>query len=318
MTVRLSIDGDVWRRHVDRFASSCPGIIPVVKGNGYGFGREQLAAVAAELSDLIAVGTIHELAGLPHGVDVLVLAPAVHPGGGVHRGAQGPILTVGSVEHVRLLDGWRGRVTIKLASAMRRFGVRREHLGELVAAAADHHLDVVSFSLHPPVAGSDDEHVAEVARWLDVLEEDDELWVSHLAPSSFRQLTERWPDRRFRLRSGTGLWHGDKSAFHLQADVLHRERVEAGDVAGYHQTLVPTDGHLLVVGAGSAHGIHRLPGGLSPFHHARRRLTLLENPHMHSSMVVLPAEVPAPAVGAWVDVQWPLINVHADVIRWTT
>ena len=39
-----------------------PGLIPVVKGNGYGFGRERLARLALDLgADELAVGTVHEV-----------------------------------------------------------------------------------------------------------------------------------------------------------------------------------------------------------------------------------------------------------------
>ena len=63
--MRLSIRTARWRAHVAQVAASTPGLVPVVKGNGYGFGREWLAGVAAEFADTIAVGTIHELEGLP-------------------------------------------------------------------------------------------------------------------------------------------------------------------------------------------------------------------------------------------------------------
>ena len=56
--------------------------------------------------------------------------------------------------------------------------------------------------------------------------------------------------------------------------------------AGYRQGVVPADGTLVMVGAGTAHGVHPLDDGRSPFHFARRRLALLEPPHMHTSMVV--------------------------------
>ena len=93
---------------------------------------------------------------------------------------------------------------------------------------------------------------------------------------------------------GTALWHGDKSALHLGADVLDVRPVRAGEPAGYRQVAVPDDGTLVMVGAGTAHGVHPLADGRSPFHFARRRLDLLEPPHMHTSMVVVPAGDPAP------------------------
>ena len=71
-----------------------------------------------------------------------------------------------------------------------------------------------------------------------------------------------------------------------------------------------------MIGAGTAHGIHPLDDGRSPFHFARRRLALLEPPHMHTSMVVVPDDEPAPKPGDIVDVQRPLIATSVDEVRW--
>ena len=79
---------------------------------------------------------------------------------------------------------------------------------------------------------------------------------------------------------------------------------------------MPYDGTLVMIGAGSAHGVHEHDGGRSPFHFARRRLPLLEPPHMHTSMAIVPDDEPAPKPGDWVDVQWPLIATTVDEVRW--
>ena len=63
MTIRLSVDRARWWAHVTDVAEQIDGLVPVVKGNGYGFGRDGLAIAAVELSPLLAVGTVHELAG---------------------------------------------------------------------------------------------------------------------------------------------------------------------------------------------------------------------------------------------------------------
>ena len=77
--VRLTIRTALWRSHVASVASSVDGLVPVVKGNGYGFGRRWLAETAAEFSDTIAVGTIHELEDLPGAVTPVVLTPTLTP-----------------------------------------------------------------------------------------------------------------------------------------------------------------------------------------------------------------------------------------------
>ncbi|MET0460263.1 MAG: alanine racemase, partial [Ilumatobacteraceae bacterium] len=47
MTLRLTVDTEPWRANVDHVRRHCPGLVPVVKGNGYGFGRAELAVIAA-------------------------------------------------------------------------------------------------------------------------------------------------------------------------------------------------------------------------------------------------------------------------------
>jgi hypothetical protein len=282
-----------------------------VKGNGYGFGRSALAAIAAELSGTIAVGTVHELDHVPAGVTPVVLTPTRQPPPTV-----APVLTVGSTDHVHALAGWPGRVLVKLASSVHRFGTTAEGLGAVTAAARTGGLDVLGFSIHPPVAGTDADHLDDITAWLRILAPDDEVWVSHLSTGAYRDLGDAWPDRRFRLRVGTALWHGDKAALHLGADVLDHQRVRGGQRAGYRQEVVPEDGTLVMVGAGTAHGVHPLDDGRSPFHFRRQRLRLLEPPHMHTSMVFVPAGDALPGAHDVVDVQRSLISTHVDEVRW--
>jgi hypothetical protein len=325
VTLRLTVDTGAWRHHVDAVASQVSGLVPVVKGNGYGFGRRELAAIAAELADTVAVGTIHELDGLPADIDVAVLTPALELpelGGPIGTPSDGPdgaraavapdrvLLTVGSPEHVEAIRGWPGRVLVKVVSSMKRYGDGPELLD--LARRAGH--DVVGWSIHPPLAGTDRDRFNEIATLLDQLDPELDVWLSHLSPMACDSLPGT---HRYRLRVGTWLWHGDKSFLHLTADVLATREVRAGDHAGYRLVPLPDDGTLVMIGAGSAHGIAPLADGRSPFHHRRRRLTLLEAPHMHTSMVFVPNGEPVPAVGDRVDVQRPLISTHVDRIEWT-
>jgi len=56
-----------------------PGIVPVVKGNGYGFRRWNLMPLAGELANEIAVGTIFEVRDVPTHVTPIVLTPTLTP-----------------------------------------------------------------------------------------------------------------------------------------------------------------------------------------------------------------------------------------------
>jgi alanine racemase len=305
VTIRLTVDRDRWWHHVTDVAAAVEGLVPVVKGNGYGFGRAGLAVAAARLGTVLAVGTVHELDGLPEDVTPVVLTPTLRPPASTE-----PVLTVGSSQHIDALRGWSGRVVVKLASEMRRYG------GEigLVAEAQRSGLRTVGVSIHPPLAGTEDDHREQIVRRLPEIDPTLDVWVSHLAPATFETLPD---SHRYRLRLGTYLWHGDREALHLEADVLDTRPVLAGQRAGYRQIEIAADGTLVMIGAGTANGVTELADGRSPFHFRRRRLDLVEPPHMHTSMTFVPAGTQAPTTGDWVDLQRPLTMTAVDELRWT-
>ena len=287
------------------------GLVPVVKGNGYGFGRATLHHIARTLSDNVCVGSVDELDNVPATVTPVVLTPTM-----VRPETTAMVLTIGSHEQVDVLAGWQGRVLVKLQSSMRRFGVAPTELDHVTSDARTAKLQMIGYSLHLPLAGSETDRVGEIEAWLDHLDPRLPLWLSHLQPQAYSALQARHPQRRFRLRLGTLLWHGDKSFLQLHTDVLAVREIHAGDRAGYRLTEVGDDGNLVVVGAGSAHGVAALGDGSSPFHFARTRLNLLEPPHMHASMLLAPVGTPCPTVGEQVDVQRPLIATVVDEVEW--
>jgi alanine racemase len=300
----LTIRAAIWRGHVAKMVNDVDGLVPVVKGNGYGFGRVWLAALAAEFCDTVAVGTVHELAGIPDALTAVVLTPTL-----TAPESTRPILTVGNDDHIAALAGWDGRVIVKLVSEMRRFG------GDpgLVDRADSAGLDVRGVSVHPPLAGSMRSHAGAITSAIASVDPSLPVWVSHLDVEAYRSLPA---GRHYRLRLGTSLWHGDKSALHLSADVLDVRPVNAGDTAGYRLGAVPADGVLVMIGAGTANGVTALPDGRSPFHFASRRLTLHEPPHMHTSMTFIPADDQPPTIGDRVDVQRPLHMTTVDEFEW--
>jgi hypothetical protein len=200
-------------------------------------------------------------------------------------------------------------VLVKLESSMHRYGAT----ATLVDTARDAGLSVAGVSIHPPIAGTSADHADEVRTAIRDVDPDLSVWVSHLDPESYASLPST---HTYRLRLGTSLWHGDKSFLDLSADVLDVRPIAAGTPAGYHQRPVRTDGHLVMIGAGTANGVTVLPDGRSPFHAERRRLELLEPPHMHTSMAFVPAGEQVPTVGARVDVQRPLTMTAVDQFEW--
>jgi alanine racemase len=322
--LRLTVDEQAWRTRVDALRAAVPALVPVVKGNGYGFGRVPLAQLAASWRpDEIAVGTVHELADVcavvaTDGMSIVSLTPAIHLPDTVPERA---VLTVGNLEHVEVIRRGRvtGRVEVKLESSMHRHGTSAAGLAAVLEGLAAGNLDVHEFVLHLPLVSPSftvERALDEVEQWLPQLDPAIPLSLSHIPAESFRALVDSHANRSFRLRAGTALWHGDKSGLRLSADVLDVRPIDAGQPVGYHQGPASTSGHLVMIGAGSAHGVVPLDGGLSPFHHAQVRLPLVEAPHMHTSMVLVPGRTPLPAVGEWVDVQRPLTSVAADAVEW--
>lgn len=325
MTLRLTVDHARWRAHVaataDRVTAS-GDLVAVVKGNGYGIGRDLLIAEARRHTRAIAVGTVHEAAALARAaaptsdLEVQVLTPPTEPVAGLGLGDH-VVLTVGSLHHAAAVAGHVGPVAVKLRSSMRRYGVTPSDLPAVVAALARQGRDVHHFVLHLPLLGPARDaaaQVAEIDAWTAHLADDATVSVSHLEADDFAHLAASRPGRRWRLRTGTALWHGDKTFLHLQATVVDTSPVRAAEVAGYRATPLDAEGTLVMVGAGSAHGVTPLADGRSPFHHDRRRLPLLEPPHMHTSMCIAPADGRVPTIGEWVDVQRPLTAVLPDEI----
>jgi alanine racemase len=228
------------------------------------------------------------------------------------------VLTVGSIEHVAALHhhGWSGDVAVKLRSSMHRYGVAPAAHDALLRAIGSAGCLHVSYALHFPLVGTSSDHVHEVVTWAPLLDPLLPIAVSHLDPNAFRELRERLPDRSFEIRSGTALWHGDKAPLHLSADVLDIHAVATNDIVGYRGVAIRSNGHVALVGAGSSHGVRALDDGRSPFHFLRRRLVLLEPPHMHTSMVFVSDDQARPDVGDRVDVQRPLTQTDVDEVEW--
>ncbi len=78
MSLALHVDAERWRTHLDDTLDVIPALVPVIKGNGYGFGLQRLTREAAALRvDTVAVGDPAEIRTVRAGYqrDILVLAP---------------------------------------------------------------------------------------------------------------------------------------------------------------------------------------------------------------------------------------------------
>ena len=316
MTIRLAVHEAQWLQHVQGVARSMPGLVPVVKGNGYGFRRWNLMPLAGQLATEVAVGTVFEVRDVPSNVTPIVLTPTLTPP--PKNIPLNTILTVAGRHHVVALTtaGWRGDVMVKLQSSAHRFGVVPTDLEPLLSDIADAQFTIRGFSIHPPLEGDDASHLKDITQWLEVIDKSLPVYVSHLSTEAYAKLRADYPKRDFRIRLGTSLWHGNKSMMQLSADVIDHHPIETGSKAGYRQVKVDGAGEIVLVGCGTAHGVTLLPDGRSPFHYKRQRLNLLEAPHMHTSMLFLSRGRPIPSIGEWIDVQQPLTRVQVDLLQW--
>ncbi|GAA2610892.1 alanine racemase [Streptomyces axinellae] len=323
MALSLYVDTDRWRAHQQSVVQEFPGIVPVCKGNGYGFGHERLADEATKFgADILAVGTTYEAARTKDmfGGDLLVLTP--------FRKDEEPvplpdraIRSVSSVEGVGLMRG--ARVVIEVMSTMKRHGITEQDLPRLHAAIDEVRLE--GFAIHLPLDRTDGtDAVEEVIGWMDRLRAArlplETMFVSHLQPHEFAILQQQFPQTRFRARIGTRLWLGDHDATEYRGAILDVTRVTKGDRFGYRQGKIAGDGWLVVVAGGTSHGVglespkalhgmtSRAKGvaraglatvnrNLSPFVWAGKQRWFAEPPHMQVSILFVPADAPEPHVG---------------------
>lgn len=314
MALVLEVDRSRWESQVAATAARVPRLIPVVKGNGYGLGRDWLAARAANLAPTLAVGTVNEVASVPRGRTALVLTPTLDQRSlsEIPPDADDVILTIGSTAHLAALSATSRRVVVKIRSSMHRYGVPVSELARLVDAARATGHSVEAVSIHLPLDGDPD----EASRLIDVVDPSLPVHLSHVTIEQFTALTTHHSHHSLHLRLGTTLWHGDKRAMSLRADVLDTESISVGTRVGYRSVAAPHDGILVMVGCGSSHGVTPLPDGRSPFHFDRQRIDLVEPPHMHTSMALARPDQSTPSIGDWVDVQRPLTQTSPDSVEW--
>ncbi|MEU3502506.1 alanine racemase, partial [Streptomyces hundungensis] len=126
MALTLYVDSARWRAHQKSVIDQFPGIVPVCKGNGYGFGHERLADEVSRFgSDILAVGTTYEAAKIKDWFsgDLLVLTP-------FRRGEEPVPLPDRVIRSVSSVDGVHALVGHPGAPVLHVERTRREELGD--------------------------------------------------------------------------------------------------------------------------------------------------------------------------------------------
>ena len=274
MSLTLTVDGDRWRAHLLATATKNPGIVPVAKGNGYGFTLGRLARRAQWLADhaaetgapldLLAIGTYDEIpeAASRYDGDLLVLTPWRPFGAALEldeRTARRVVHTVSRPDDLTALLAHdpSARFVLEQLTSMLRHGMTRRDLAAAAEQLGHGRSGLRGVALHLPLNTTS--HLGEVTRLInDVVASGlptRTVFVSHLTHAEITTLAGSYPDFTVRPRIGTDLWLGDRSALTVSATVLDVHEVDRGDTFGYRGRSAPKHGHIVVVSGGTAHGI---------------------------------------------------------------
>jgi alanine racemase len=324
-------------------------MVPVIKGNGYGYGLPRLAEEAAGLAvDVIAVGTPLEVAVVreKYAGDVVILNPWDRASALAAELAGDPrvITTVSRLEDLQRLSAGedRPRVLVEVLTSMRRHGIAAVDLGRVVPLLAG--VAFEGWTIHLPLLADGRYAEAERLARAALAAAPGTLWLSHLPPEEAEALSSQLGGASadpapIRLRVGTKLWLGGESARRTTATVLDVHPINRGERAGYRQRRCPADGWIVVMAGGTSHGIGMeaptsastlrqravaLATGsleaaglaLSPYTINGRKRWFLEPPHMQSSLIFLPGKEKPPAIGDELPVELRLTTATVDAVEW--
>lgn len=311
----LHVDGERWRHHIAHFVARHQGdLIPVIKGNGYGFGIPTLAREASSFeAECVACYSAEEAAVIRSQFqgDVLLLAPqqSLEEKWVIHT------IAPNSEE---FLHQKPARFVIEMLSPVKRHG----YLPTDIAHAITKFTSTGScegLAIHLPI-----NQKSSITTWINnQLNElgrlgispkqyQNSIWISHITAEDLIALKKQWPGIRWRVRVGTDLWLGARTSLTANATVVDRHRIAAGERVGYRQSR-PGAGWLIVAAGGTSQGVGleapardlkslvksilRFFGwSPSPYSWNGKSLALVEAPHMHNSLLFLKGDS-APEIG---------------------
>lgn len=345
MSLFLRVPAADWRAHQRRVQAATPGLVPVAKGNGYGFGLARLAAEAASLGvDTLAVGTSAEVAKVRDAFPgrIVVLQPwrPGEPGADDLLADERVIHTVSRVSDLEHLSasGRRPAVLLELLTSMKRHGVAVSELTDVRRVLAADGVDLVGWTIHLPMPAATGGNAAEAERLAKagLAVRQVPVWFSHVSGADYDRLRATLFIET-RLRTGTELWLGGRVARRMTATVLDVHPVKRGEKVGYWQRAMPAAGHIVIISGGTSHGVgleaptsaatarqrmisavngsvEALGWARSPFTVAGKKRWFVEPPHMQSSMVYVPGSKGVPVVGDEVPVELRLTTTNVDEV----
>lgn len=295
MTFTLHVDAPRWRKHthslVDDYVKSGASITPVIKGNGYGFGRSVLCNEATRLElKRVCVGTVFEAeeALAKFAGDVIVMEPfsasnsrAVDAWTNLlrHHGSR-LIAILASNDITAMSQAGVKRTYVEGLTSMKRFGLTPMDIVQALSSTS-HSITIEGLWLHLPIVEPNTDHSAiyatsprpttnklsgharEVLGWIswyrDIASQHNvpmHVSVSHLGIKDAQVIASAEPAVDLDVRVGTSLWLGEPKALRVTGTVLAVHEAGLGhEHIGYSQT--DSHGHkkVIVVSGGTSHGV---------------------------------------------------------------
>lgn len=296
MTFSLKVDTAKFRSHLvsvmNGYASAGAELVPVIKGNGYGFGRDLLASEASRLGcNRIAIGTVWELGQTlaDFAGEILVLEPfnsvdefaVAQWRQHLEHNANRIIVTVSNLDLVAVRSAGAKNIYLEGKTSLSRFGIIHFDMQSLNNL---NDLKVLGLSLHLPIRqpaskvnptteisaafnGADlSQSMTETWNWIVLFEElsnklslAKQVSLSHVSEKQVQALKKMMQNYNFNLeievRVGTKLWLGEPSALQAMGTVLEVHEISHSQTVGYQQTDSGNNKRLIVVSGGTAHGV---------------------------------------------------------------
>ena len=327
MSLILHVAAEKWRTHLATVvANSEAQVVPVIKGNGYGFGIKVLAQEAKDLNlPIVAVATVAEAQEIQSVFpgEILLLSPSAHSDSEKVIHTISPHSSVFSAKMPK-------RFVLELLSPIHRHGFSVSDLGNALDKYSKSG-KCEGIAIHLPIdqktSASDwiDKNLRSITeRGLATTEFNNSVWVSHISKKDLNKLTKNWPEIIWKIRIGTDLWLGDRGALKVKAQVLDLHAIDKPTAVGYRQYRVGR-GWLVIASGGTSHGIgleiatpkrdflsqlktltksflNLFGWDPSPFSWNGKNLEFAEAPHMHLSLLTLKGKA-APKISSEIDVE---------------
>ena len=326
MSLILHVDGARWRTHLAAvLGESDAQVVPVIKGNGYGFSKKVLAQEAKNLNlPVVAVATIAEAQEVESVFpgEILLLSPSAHSDSEKVIHTISPHSSIFSAKMPK-------KFVLELLSPIHRHGFSVSDLGNALDKYSKSG-KCEGIAIHLPIdqksSASEwiDKNLRSITeRGIDTNEFNNSLWISHISKKDLNKLKDNWPQIIWKVRIGTDLWLGDRAGLKVKAQVLDLHAIDKPTRVGYRQYLTGR-GWLLVVSGGTSNGIglevatpkrdflsqvktltksflNLFGWNPSPFTWKGKKLEFAEAPHMHVSLLTLKGKA-APEIGGEIDV----------------